>query len=70
MTIDQVLKAIRAKLNYSQEQLASELNISYTTINRWENGKSTPSPLARMRLSEYCAKKGISKEIIAEIDHA
>lgn len=70
MTISQVLKAIRAELNCSQEQLARDLNISYTTINRWENDKSTPSPLARMRLSEYCATKGLSREIIAELDHA
>lgn len=30
---------IRAKLNLSQEQLAKQLNVSFSTINRWENKK-------------------------------
>ncbi|KAB4801174.1 helix-turn-helix transcriptional regulator, partial [Bacteroides thetaiotaomicron] len=36
MPIDEILRSIRKELNISQEQLARELNISYTTINRWE----------------------------------
>jgi transcriptional regulator with XRE-family HTH domain len=68
MTIDEVLKTIRKELNISQEQLARDLNISFTTINRWENGRSVPSRLARMRLSEYCATKGVSKEIMAQLE--
>ena len=64
MTIDEILKEIRKTLNISQEQLARELKISFTTINRWENGRRKPSQLAKMRLSEYCADNGISKEII------
>ena len=31
---------------YSQEQLARELDVSFATINRWENGKTEPSRLA------------------------
>ena len=70
MTIDVILKMIRKELNISQEQLARELKVSFTTINRWENGRRTPSQLAKMRLLEYCALKGISKEIIDAIDHS
>jgi type I restriction enzyme M protein len=38
---DQV-RDLRAALNLSQEQLASRLNVSFATINRWESGKVTP----------------------------
>ena len=64
MTID----VIRKELNISQEQLARDLNISFTTINRWENGRSTPSRLAKMRLYEYCTSKDISKEALDFLD--
>jgi len=36
------LQALRSKLNLSQEQLASRLNVSFATVNRWEAGKATP----------------------------
>ena len=38
----QQLRELRAKLNLSQEQLASRLNVSFQTVNRWEGGNVTP----------------------------
>lgn len=37
-----VLK-IRAKLNITQQELAGKLKVSFASVNRWENGKMTPS---------------------------
>lgn len=68
MTLDNVLKNIRKELNITQEQLARDLNISFTTLSRWENNRNKPSKLARMRLAEYCTKKGVSSEIVAELE--
>lgn len=68
MLIEEILKLIRKELNISQEQLARELNISYTTINRWENSHRTPSRLAKMRLLEFCVSQGVSKEIIYALE--
>ncbi|MGI6751557.1 MAG: helix-turn-helix domain-containing protein [Anaerovoracaceae bacterium] len=68
MTFDEILKSIRNELNITQEQLARDLNVSFSTLNRWENGHNTPSRLARMRLFEYCTKKSISAEIISELE--
>lgn len=70
MTIDVLLKDIRKELRLSQEELARALNISFTTINRWENGRSLPSRLARMRLIEYCSNRDISKDNIALLNRA
>lgn len=69
VALEETLKAIRKELNISQEQLARELNVSYTTINRWENVRRTPSRLARMRLAEFCVDKGVSQEIIDALKH-
>ncbi len=36
----ELIKVIRSELECSQEDIARKLNVSYTTINRWENSKS------------------------------
>lgn len=70
MELNEILKSIRKELNISQEQFAHDLKVSFTTLNRWENNRTTPSRLARMRVMEYCIQKGISKDIIAELDRS
>ena len=41
----------------SQEELAYALGVSFATINRWENGKTSPSRLARNHLKMFCDQK-------------
>ena len=36
------VRLLRSALNLSQEQLASRLNVSFATVNRWESGKVEP----------------------------
>lgn len=64
---DDIVKNIRINLGITQEQLAHDLNISFSTINRWENGRTTPSKLARMRLIEYCLHRNVDNAIIAKL---
>jgi DNA-binding transcriptional regulator YiaG len=45
----------------SQEQLAQRLGVSWSTISRWENGKGTPSPLARGKLNELLKEAGLDE---------
>lgn len=54
-----IIKNIRKSLKLSQEELARELGVSFATINRWENGKSTPSKLAIVAVKDFCSKKGL-----------
>ena len=68
MTIDEVLKAIRKELDISQETLARALNVSYATLNRWENNKAKPSRMAMMLIKDYCKQKDISDKIAEEIE--
>ena len=67
MTFSEILKEIRIKQNYTQEQLARELNVIFSTINRWEKGHTTPSGLAKMRLLEYCKKNCVGDEFLVEL---
>ena len=45
-TITQLVRELRATMQLSQEKFADELGMTFATINRWENGRATPSPLA------------------------
>ena len=69
MKFDEILKEVRKELNISQEQFAHELSVSFTTLNRWENNRSAPSRLAKLRIMDYCKSKNMSKDIITAIKH-
>lgn len=49
-------REIRRQLALSQEDLARRLGVSYATVNRWENGQSKPSKLARAQFDAFCKK--------------
>ena len=53
-----LVKEVRRQLGLSQEALAQELRVSYATINRWENGRARPSPLAMQRIEELLRSMG------------
>ena len=55
-SIHQKIKKLREKLNLTQEQFAAEVGVTFTTVNRWENGKGNPSPLAMLRIKELWSK--------------
>jgi DNA-binding transcriptional regulator YiaG len=47
---DMDIRRLRLKLGLTQEQLAVRVGVSFSTVNRWEKGRSRPSPLALKRL--------------------
>ncbi|MEX0323799.1 MAG: helix-turn-helix domain-containing protein [Puniceicoccaceae bacterium] len=47
------LRELRVELGYSQEQFAHKLGLSFATVNRWENGKTKPSSLARRQIRNF-----------------
>jgi DNA-binding transcriptional regulator YiaG len=49
--IGKLIREIRQFMGLTQKQFAAELGVVYPTINRWENGHITPSPMA-MKLIE------------------
>ena len=51
-----LVKEMRRQLALSQEDLARQLGVSYATVNRWENGLSKPSKLAKAQLETFCKK--------------
>lgn len=68
LSFDEIVREIRQQLGITQEQFARELNISFSTINRWENAHTVPSRLAKMRLVEFCEKRNISSDIVERLN--
>ncbi|EHM52474.1 DNA-binding helix-turn-helix protein [Flavonifractor plautii ATCC 29863] len=58
-----IVKQVRKELGLSQEQLARELSISFSTVNRWENGKSKPSQMAKELFFSFCKNKDINPDL-------
>ncbi|MFP4336991.1 MAG: helix-turn-helix domain-containing protein [Halothece sp.] len=56
--IGQLVRAFRQELGLTQEQFAHSLGVTFPTINRWENGRATPSPLALKVIEEELAELG------------
>ncbi len=55
------IKAIRLELGFTQEDLARTLGLALSTVSKWEQGVTSPSPLAREKL-EKLLKKGVKKK--------
>ncbi|UJA30556.1 helix-turn-helix domain-containing protein [Clostridium sporogenes] len=62
LTFGEFVKKARKELNISQEQLARELHVSFSTVNRWENEKSKPNNIAKKAFNDFCKAKGIDVE--------
>ena len=46
------VRALRQRMGWSQEDLAREIGVSLSTIQRWETKGSKPIRLARLKLEE------------------
>jgi len=53
------IRYVREKLKMSQEDLARALNVSFATINRWENSKNKPVKMAQVAFNDFCIKHSI-----------
>jgi putative transcriptional regulator len=48
-TLATLVRELRFRLGLTQEQFAAKLGVTFVSVNRWENSKTQPSPMA-MRL--------------------
>lgn len=57
--MEQLLKEIRNAFHMSQERFAALVGSTFATVNRWENGRSTPGKMAQERIMGLCQEHGI-----------
>jgi putative transcriptional regulator len=41
------IRRLRQELNMTQENFAHEIGVTFATVNRWENGRTTPNKVAQ-----------------------
>ena len=56
--IPRLVREIRDRTGLTQEKFAAKLGVTFPTINRWENGRAKPSPLAMQRIEELLRSMG------------
>jgi len=56
--IPRLIREIRDRTGLTQEKFAAKLGVTFPTINRWENGRAKPSPLAVQRIEELLRSMG------------
>lgn len=60
-TTPSTLRAIRAKLDLTQEQLAGRLGVSFATVNRWEGGVSKPQRAQAEAIAALALEAGVEE---------
>ena len=60
MTFGEKIKIARLKLFLSQEDMAKELGVAFSTVNRWERGHhNKPTFKAQADFDKLCRKHNI-----------
>ena len=61
------IRNIRIKSLLSQADFAKEIGVSFSTVNRWENGKAIPNYRALKKIKAFCCRNMIDFNIDASI---
>ena len=59
MSFSEELKSIRQHSFLSQEAFARELNVSFSSVNRWEGGRAKPNLNAMKNIKAFCEAHNI-----------
>jgi len=51
------IRELRKRLGLTQEEFAHAVAVTFSTVNRWENGHAKPSKLARRAIEALAARK-------------
>ena len=60
--LQEKLRELRKKKEWTQEDLAREINVSLSTVQRWEKKGGEPTRLARRELKKIFRKFGLGLE--------
>jgi transcriptional regulator with XRE-family HTH domain len=63
--IGKLVRSLRLEAGLTQEKFASELGVTFPTVNRWENNRATPSPLAVEKIEKMLRRRGRSQSGVA-----
>ena len=59
-----LIRTLRRRLGMTQETFAQSLDVTVSTVNRWENAHSSPSRLAWRALRELARSRGLTDDAL------
>lgn len=57
--MQELIKEIRLHMNMNQTEFAEQLNVTFATVNRWENGRAVPNKLAQDKIYDLCKEHNV-----------
>lgn len=58
--MQELIKQIRLYMDMNQTEFAERLNVTFATVNRWENGRAVPNKLAQSMLYDLCRENNVA----------
>lgn len=70
--MQELIKKIRSYMNMNQTEFAEQLNVTFATVNRWENGRALPNKLAQDKIYGLCKEHNVpvSDMVLEKIEAA
>ncbi len=66
MSFPEEIKRIRQRCFLTQGDFAKEVQVAFSTVNRWEGGKAKPNLSAMKHIKEFCLQHDIEYSSIEE----
>ncbi len=66
-TVARLVRELREQTGLTQEKFAAKLGVTFPTINRWENGRAKPSPLAMEKIEALLHSLGDRGESLRKV---
>jgi DNA-binding protein len=66
MILPEEIKRLRTRYFLTQEDFANKLGVAFSTVNRWEQGKSKPNLVAMKNIKAFCDENDIAYKEIEE----
>lgn len=60
MTFAEAVKKARTEMGFSQKKFAEELGVSFSTVNRWEQGYHIPNKVSIKAVQNLCRENGFA----------
>lgn len=64
MSFSSEIKKARRSCFLNQSEFAKAIGVSFTTVNRWENGKAQPNIKAMKALKQFCIEQEYPYELL------
>ena len=66
MSFSKEIKMLRERLYLTQNEFAKALNVSFSTVNRWEKGKARPNISTMKEVKKFCEDKKVDYSSVEE----